>query len=476
MAETVSHPSPEDPLAPPPPPRAQRLNHGVLLAAAAIAALTVAVAFLATPRQVQRPAEAVRPLASGNPAFLDRPPAPLPPQRPLTPSEQEYLRAIQALSPQGAAGAAGAAGGAGTAGFGAVPGALPGSLPGQAAGTGGMPAAPGASAPAGSGAEAVAAQLDPRAQAFARALRAPLTAGGSAPAPERAESLLPIPMPSFAASGNGAATLAARAAGGAAADAREAGGFAGLDGGPQAAAGGDGARRAAGAKVPDAATPATAPSAGSTAMAAAYPRQPATGGEVPAAARAVVAAGTVIPALLLTEVNSDVPGPLLAQVSRDVYDASGAVVAIPRGTRLLGSYQNQVAVGQSRLVVAWTRLQAPDGATVELPGLPGTDPGGAAGITARVESHVLRLFGDALLLSLLAAGADLSQPAQRELTLAPTAGSVASAAVGQQLADVGTQLLRRDVSIQPTLRLPAGTALAIFVNGDLPVPVADHER
>jgi type IV secretory pathway VirB10-like protein len=183
----------------------------------------------------------------------------------------------------------------------------------------------------------------------------------------------------------------------------------------------------------------------------------------------VLPAGTVIAALLLTAVNSDLPGPLMAQVSRDVYDLHQRAVILPRGTRLLGRYENRVAVGQRRLLVAWTRLQLLDGTLLELPGLPGNDGGGGAGIPARAENHLLRVFGDAVLLSLLSAGAELAQPPPRSLVSAPSAGSVASAAVGQQLSDVGLQLLRRDLSIQPTLRLPAGTPLTVFVNADLPL-------
>jgi type IV secretion system protein VirB10 len=184
----------------------------------------------------------------------------------------------------------------------------------------------------------------------------------------------------------------------------------------------------------------------------------------------ILPAGTVVPALLLTEVNSDLPGPLMAQVSRDVYDLAQRGVVLARGARLLGRYENQVAVGQRRLLVAWTRLQLLDGTLIELPGLPGADRGGAAGLPARVENHLLRVFGDAVLLSLLSVGADLSQPPSRSLVVTPSAGSVAAAAVGQQLAEAGTQLLRRDLSIQPTLRLPAGTPLTVFVNGDLALP------
>jgi type IV secretory pathway VirB10-like protein len=182
-----------------------------------------------------------------------------------------------------------------------------------------------------------------------------------------------------------------------------------------------------------------------------------------------LAAGTLIPAQLETEVNSDLAGPVLAQVSRDVYDLRQQSVVVPAGTRLLGRYENRVAVGQRRLLVAWTRMTFPDGSAFDFPGLPGTDPAGSAGLGAHVQNHLLRLFGDALLLSLLSAGADLSQPASRNLTLAPSAGSVASAAAGQELSSVGLQLLRRDLAIQPTLRLAAGTPFLVFVNGDLPL-------
>jgi type IV secretory pathway VirB10-like protein len=183
----------------------------------------------------------------------------------------------------------------------------------------------------------------------------------------------------------------------------------------------------------------------------------------------MLSAGTVISALLLTAVNSDLPGTLMAQVSRDVYDLRQRTVVLSRGTRLFGRYDNQIAVGQQRLLVAWTRLQLLDGTTLQVPGLGAVDPAGSAGLAAHVDNHVLRVFGDAVLLSLLGAGADLSQPAAAPALAAPSAGSVASAALGQQLSEAGTQLLRRDLAIQPTLTLPAGTPLAVFVNSDLPL-------
>jgi type IV secretory pathway VirB10-like protein len=96
-----------------------------------------------------------------------------------------------------------------------------------------------------------------------------------------------------------------------------------------------------------------------------------------------LAAGTVIPAVLLTEVVSELPGELAAQVTRDVYDGRLERVLVPRGTRLLGRYDSQVAAGQRRLVVAWTRLTFPDGSSLTVPGMPGTSSSGAAGLPGR---------------------------------------------------------------------------------------------
>jgi type IV secretion system protein TrbI len=201
---------------------------------------------------------------------------------------------------------------------------------------------------------------------------------------------------------------------------------------------------------------------------------PATGGEplavryrAPAAA-GTVAAGTLISATLLTAVDSGLPGPLLAQVSRDVYDGALRRVVIPRGTRLLGRYQDQVAAGQNRLLVAWTRFLFADGGSIEVAGLPAADATGAAGLPARSDNHLRRVFGDAVLLSLLGAGAQLSQPAASGFATAPSTQQVAAAALGQELSSVGLELVRRDLAVQPTLRVPAGTPFFVFVTADLP--------
>jgi type IV secretion system protein VirB10 len=184
----------------------------------------------------------------------------------------------------------------------------------------------------------------------------------------------------------------------------------------------------------------------------------------------VVQAGTLVPAVLITEINSDLPGQVLAQVARDVYDTrSQRTILIPRGAKLIGTYEDQVPVGRDRLLVAWTRVLFPDGRSISLPGLQTKDRAGAGGVSDRVDRHMRRTFGTTALLSLIGAGLQLSQPRGAIVGggYYPSAGQVAAAAVGQQLAEVAAQLLKRDLDARPTIRIRQGLAFNVFLNTDL---------
>ncbi len=184
-----------------------------------------------------------------------------------------------------------------------------------------------------------------------------------------------------------------------------------------------------------------------------------------------VQAGTVVPAVLLTEINSELPGECLAQITRDVYDTpTQRTILIPKGAKLLCAYGDRVNAGQSRMLIAWTRVLLPDGRSITLPGLPGADERGARGVGGDVDRHARRAFGTAGLLSLVSAGLQLSQPRQGGAFAAPSAGQVAAGAVGQELAQVATQLLQRDLNVQPTIRVPQGTPVNVFLNVDLTFP------
>ena len=124
-----------------------------------------------------------------------------------------------------------------------------------------------------------------------------------------------------------------------------------------------------------------------------------------------VKAGTIIPAVLLTGISSDLPGQLIAQVREPVFDTeSGRHLLIPQGARLLGLYDHQVVYGQERVLITWKRVIFPNATSLSLKdGMPGTDTTGAAGFKDQVNHHLIRVFGNALLLSIISAGVQLSQ-------------------------------------------------------------------
>jgi len=188
----------------------------------------------------------------------------------------------------------------------------------------------------------------------------------------------------------------------------------------------------------------------------------------PAGSPYTIRAGSVIPGILLTAITSDLPGECLGQVSRDVYDSkTQRILLLPKGSKLICRYDDQVVAGQGRLLVAWTRLLFPDGRSMTLPGLALKDVQGQTGAVGNVDNHMARVFGHALLLSAIGAGAQLSQPRQTSVFAAPTAGQVAAGAAGQELSNVAVEILRRGMDQAPTITIPQGASFNVFLNGDL---------
>jgi type IV secretory pathway VirB10-like protein len=188
----------------------------------------------------------------------------------------------------------------------------------------------------------------------------------------------------------------------------------------------------------------------------------------PAGSPYTLRAGTVIPGILVTGISSDLPGEIVGQVSRNVYDSrTQRALLIPKGARLIGTYDNQVAAGQGRLLVAWTRLILPDGRSMRLPGLALKDPAGQTGAKDKVDNHWRRVFGSALLLSAISAGVQLSQPQQASVLAPPSSGQVAAGALGQELSSVALEILRRGMDVAPTITIRAGHPFNVLLNGDL---------
>ncbi len=171
----------------------------------------------------------------------------------------------------------------------------------------------------------------------------------------------------------------------------------------------------------------------------------------------IVPQGTLIPAVLETALDSTRPGGMRAVVSRDITGFSGGRVLIPRGSRLFGSYQADLAAGQNRALVEWTRLVRPDGVTIAL-NSPAADTQGRIGIQGRVDSHFLERFGRAVLQTTLNIGSSLAgQSLSRN-------GAVIVALPGSSQT---TGASTSDTRIQPTLRVNAGARVTVLVAHDL---------
>jgi type IV secretion system protein VirB10 len=181
-----------------------------------------------------------------------------------------------------------------------------------------------------------------------------------------------------------------------------------------------------------------------------------------------IKAGWDIPATLEQAIDSDLPGEVKALVRSNVYDtATGEYLLIPQGARLLGTYNSVISYGQARVQVVWTRIIFPDGSSINLDGMSGHDDQGRAGFHDQVNNHYARLVGFVVLTSAFAAGLELSQRQNTSLLTTPTAGQTASAAVGQQLTELGSEVTRRNLNIQPTIKIRVGYKFTVRVNRDM---------
>jgi type IV secretion system protein VirB10 len=177
----------------------------------------------------------------------------------------------------------------------------------------------------------------------------------------------------------------------------------------------------------------------------------------------VVQAGTIIPAALITGIRSDLPGQITAHVTENIYDTpTGRARLVPQGARLIGVYDSQVAFGQSRVLLVWTRLIMPNGRSIVLERQPGADTAGYAGLRDEVDNHWLEWFKAAALSTLLGVGTELgSSGNDSDIIQALRRGA------GASLNQTGQQVVRRNLNIQPTLIIRPGFPVRVMVNRDL---------
>ncbi|MGY4573706.1 TrbI/VirB10 family protein [Bradyrhizobium sp. USDA 3256] len=181
----------------------------------------------------------------------------------------------------------------------------------------------------------------------------------------------------------------------------------------------------------------------------------------------VVQAGAVIPGALITGIRSDLPGQITAQVIENVFDTpTGRFLLVPQGARLIGVYDSQVAFGQSRALLVWTRLIMPNGRSIILERQPGADGAGYAGLEDQADNHWDELFKAAALSTLLAVGTELgagSDTSSNDSAIIQALRHGASDSLNQ----TGQQVVRRSLNIQPTLTVRPGFPVRVIVNRDL---------
>lgn len=180
----------------------------------------------------------------------------------------------------------------------------------------------------------------------------------------------------------------------------------------------------------------------------------------------VIQAGTIIPAALITGIRSDLPGQITAQVTEAVYDTpTGRAKLVPQGTRLISIYDSQVAFGQSRVLLVWTRLIMPNGRSIVLERQQGADAGGYSGLEDEVDNHWKQLLGAAALSTLLGVGSELGSGADTGSNTAVLQALRLGSA--NSLNQTGQQVVRRNLNIQPTLTVRPGFPVNVIVNRDL---------
>jgi type IV secretion system protein VirB10 len=181
--------------------------------------------------------------------------------------------------------------------------------------------------------------------------------------------------------------------------------------------------------------------------------------------------GAVIPSVMVTGINSDLPGNIIAQVSQNVWDtATGRNLLIPQGSRLFGVYDSRVVYGQSRVLVAWNRVIFPDGSAITLGAMPGADMAGYAGYTDQVNNHYMRIFGSAVLMSLIGGGMAYTMDSINSSTgtdAAPSIQDEMAAALAAQLGQTTMQLIQKNLNISPTLEVRPGYQFNIIVTQDM---------
>lgn len=181
--------------------------------------------------------------------------------------------------------------------------------------------------------------------------------------------------------------------------------------------------------------------------------------------------GSVIPATLITGLSSDLPGRITAQVSQNVYDsATGHRLVIPQGAKLFGRYDSKISFGQQRVLVVWTDVIFPNGSTLQIGGMAGTDAEGYGGFSDKVDRHLLKTFSSAALIALIGTGIDMSMPESSTRASQDTASDAARRNFAETFGRVAEQTISKNLNVQPTIRIRPGYKFNVLVDQDIIFP------
>lgn len=179
-----------------------------------------------------------------------------------------------------------------------------------------------------------------------------------------------------------------------------------------------------------------------------------------------IMAGTVLPAVLVTGINSDLPGQIIAQIRENVYDTvSGKYLLVPQGTKLIGTYDNMVSWGQNRVMQVWTRMIFPNGSSILLNGMQGSDLAGYSGANDRVNYHYARIAGAVLLSTFLGVGA--RQTTGNVEGYYPSIGQQIAQEAASGINQAGQKIVEKELNVAPTIEIRPGYKFNVMVNRDI---------
>jgi type IV secretory pathway VirB10-like protein len=188
-------------------------------------------------------------------------------------------------------------------------------------------------------------------------------------------------------------------------------------------------------------------------------------------------AGSIIPATMITGLNSDLPGQVIAIVRQNVYDSvSRRYLLIPQGARLIGLYDSNIAYGQKRVLVAWNRLIYPNGNSINLHAMPGTDLEGYAGLHDKVDNKYWQIFGTSFIMGVITGAMQYSQNNTNAnvqvggigyTNTNPTIGQTLAGSLGQQLGQTGLAITQKNLNVQPTLIIRPGYPFNVMLTADM---------